>query len=132
MRRESSTSPQCQSRLEGSDISRTIERSEDADSDAYDKKQKHNTHIATGALNDIINEAINKNQAPSDKGKRLKIYYATQASAAPPTFVLFVNDKELMHFSYLRYIENPIRAAFDLTGTPVKFIIRERNEEKRD
>ena len=94
--------------------------------------EKHNTHIATGALNDIINEAINKNQAPSDKGKRLKIYYATQASAAPPTFVLFVNDKELMHFSYLRYIENQIRAAFDLTGTPVKFIIRERNEEKRD
>ncbi len=94
--------------------------------------EKHNTHIATGALNDIINEAINKNQAPSDKGKRLKIYYATQASTAPPTFVLFVNDKELMHFSYLRYIENQIRTAFDLTGTPVKFIIRERNEEKKD
>ena len=61
----------------------------------------HNTHISTGALNDIINEAVNKNQAPSDKGKRLKIYYATQASTAPPTFVLFVNDKELFHFSYL-------------------------------
>ena len=91
----------------------------------------HNTHIATGALNDIINEAVNKNQAPSDKGKRLKIYYATQASTAPPTFVLFVNDKELFHFSYLRYIENQIRTAFDLTGTPVKFIIRERNEDEK-
>ncbi len=91
----------------------------------------HNTHISTGALNDIINEAVNKNQAPSDKGKRLKIYYATQASTAPPTFVLFVNDKELMHFSYLRYIENQIRTAFDLTGTPVKFIIRERNDDEK-
>ncbi|MDO5478950.1 MAG: ribosome biogenesis GTPase Der, partial [Clostridia bacterium] len=91
----------------------------------------HNTHISTGALNDIINEAVNKNQAPSDKGKRLKIYYATQASTAPPTFVLFVNDKELFHFSYLRYIENQIRRAFDLTGTPVKFVIRERNEDEK-
>ena len=91
----------------------------------------HNTHISTGALNDIINEAVNKNQAPSDKGKRLKIYYATQASTAPPTFVLFVNDKELLHFSYLRYIENQIRNAFDLTGTPVKFVIRERNEDEK-
>ncbi len=89
----------------------------------------HNTHIATGALNDIINEAINRNQAPSDKGKRLKIYYATQAASAPPTFVLFVNDKELMHFSYLRYLENQIRLAFDLTGTPVRFILRERGEK---
>lgn len=91
--------------------------------------EKYNTHIATGALNDIINEAINRNQAPSDKGKRLKIYYATQASSAPPTFVLFVNDKELMHFSYLRYLENQIRSAFDLTGTPVRFILREREEK---
>lgn len=94
--------------------------------------EKHNTHIPTGALNDILSEAINKNQAPSDKGKRLKIYYATQASSAPPTFVFFVNDKELMHFSYLRYLENQIRKAFDLTGTPLKFIIRERNEDKKD
>lgn len=94
--------------------------------------EKHNTHIPTGALNDILSEAINKNQAPSDKGKRLKIYYATQASTAPPTFVFFVNDKELMHFSYLRYLENQIRKAFDLTGTPLKFIIRERNEDKKD
>ncbi len=94
--------------------------------------EKHNTHISTGALNDIINEAINKNQAPSDKGKRLKIYYATQASTAPPTFVFFVNDRELMHFSYLRYLENQIRSAFDLTGTPLKFIIREKNEDKKE
>lgn len=94
--------------------------------------EKHNTHIPTGALNDILSEAINKNQAPSDKGKRLKIYYATQASTAPPTFVFFVNDKELMHFSYLRYLENQIRKAFDLTGTPLKFIIRERNEDKKE
>ncbi|MDP4133937.1 MAG: GTP-binding protein, partial [Bacillota bacterium] len=93
--------------------------------------EKHNTRISTGTLNDIINEAIQKNQAPSDKGKRLKIYYATQSSSAPPTFVLFVNDSELMHFSYLRYLENQIRAAFNLTGTPVKFIIRERQEKEQ-
>ncbi len=87
--------------------------------------------IKTGALNDIINEATMKVQPPSDKGKRLKIYYGTQPSAKPPTFVLFVNNKDLAHFSYVRFLENQIRNAFGLDGTPVRFIIRERGEKKR-
>ncbi len=85
--------------------------------------------IPTGVLNDILNEAISKVQPPSDKGKRLKIYYITQASTRPPTFILFVNNKELAHFSYVRYIENQIRTTFGLEGTPVRFIIRERSKE---
>ena len=89
----------------------------------------HSTRIKTGALNDIINEATLKVQPPSDKGKRLKIYYATQPSAKPPTFVIFVNNKDLAHFSYIRYLENQIRDAFSLEGTPVRFIIRERGEK---
>lgn len=89
----------------------------------------HSTRIKTGALNDIINEATLKVQPPSDKGKRLKIYYGTQPSTQPPTFVVFVNDKELAHFSYIRYLENQIRDAFGLEGTPVRFIIRERGEK---
>ena len=93
--------------------------------------EQNTMRISTGKLNDILADATARVQPPSDKGKRLKIYYATQASTAPPTFVLFVNDKELFHFSYLRYIENQIRTAFDLTGTPVKFIIRERNEDEK-
>lgn len=91
--------------------------------------QMHATRIKTGALNDIINEATLKVQPPSDKGKRLKIYYGTQPSAKPPTFVIFVNSKELAHFSYIRYLENQIRDAFGLEGTPVRFIIRERGEK---
>lgn len=87
--------------------------------------------ITTGMLNDVLNEATMKVQPPSDKGKRLKIYYMTQASIKPPTFVVFVNDKELMHFSYVRYLENQIRSVFGLEGTPVRFIIRERNEDKK-
>ena len=89
----------------------------------------HATRIKTGALNDIINEATLKVQPPSDKGKRLKIYYGTQPSAKPPTFVIFVNNKDLAHFSYIRYLENQIRDAFELEGTPVRFIIRERGEK---
>ena len=77
-------------------------------------------------LNDILNEAMAKQQPPSDKGKRLKIYYATQASTAPPTFVLFVNSKDLFHYSYLRFIENQFRDAFGFEGTPIHFIIREK------
>mgnify|MGYP004480032917 FL=1 len=88
--------------------------------------QQHKRRITTGMLNDILNEAMAKQQPPSDKGKRLKIYYATQASAAPPTFVLFVNSKELFHYSYLRFIENQFRAAFGFEGTPIHFIIREK------
>ena len=86
--------------------------------------------VATGVLNEIMTEAVAMQQPPSDKGKRLRLYYITQVSVKPPTFVIFVNDKELMHFSYTRYNENQIRNAFGFRGTPLKFIIRERNEEK--
>ncbi len=82
--------------------------------------------VTTGLLNDVLNEAIMLNQPPSDKGKRLKIYYMTQASVKPPTFILFVNDKELAHFSYIRYIENQIRKNFKFDGTSLKFIVREK------
>ena len=85
--------------------------------------------VSTGVLNDVINEAIAMVQPPSDKGKRLKIYYATQASIKPPTFVLFVNNAELAHYSYVRYLENQLRAKFGFEGTPVKFIIREKNKK---
>lgn len=85
--------------------------------------------VPTGTLNDVLNEAIMLNQPPTDKGKRLKIYYMTQASIKPPTFVIFVNDKELAHFSYIRYIENHLRRNFDFTGTPLRFIIREKKEK---
>ena len=84
--------------------------------------------IATGVLNEIITEAVALQQPPSDKGKRLKIYYTTQVSVKPPTFVIFVNDKQLMHFSYKRYLENKIRDTFGFKGTSLKFIIRERKE----
>ncbi|MCG8501002.1 MAG: ribosome biogenesis GTPase Der [Firmicutes bacterium] len=90
---------------------------------------QHAMRISTGMLNDIVNEAVAKVQPPSDKGKRLKLLYATQVSVKPPTFVIFVNDKELMHFSYQRYIENQIRKAFALEGTPLRFIIRERTKK---
>ena len=86
--------------------------------------------LQTGALNDVLTDAVARVQPPSDKGKRLKLFYITQASTKPPTFVLFVNDAELAHFSYIRYIENQIRSAFGLTGTPVRFIIRERKSDK--
>ncbi len=90
--------------------------------------QNHSLRVATGVLNEILMEAVAMQQPPSDKGKRLKIYYITQVAVKPPTFVLFVNDKELMHFSYTRYIENKIREAFGFKGTPLKFIVRERKE----
>ena len=85
--------------------------------------------ISTGVLNDVINEAIAMVQPPSDKGKRLKIYYATQASVKPPAFVLFVNNAELAHYSYIRYLENQLRAKFGFEGTPIRFIIREKNKK---
>ena len=85
--------------------------------------------IATGVLNEIMTEAVAMQQPPSDKGKRLKLYYITQVSVKPPTFVIFVNDKQLMHFSYTRYIENKIRDTFGFKGTPLHFIIRERKEK---
>ena len=86
--------------------------------------------ITTGMLNDVLSYATTRVQPPSDKGKRLKIYYMTQASTKPPTFVTFVNKSELFHFSYQRYIENQIRETFGLSGTPVKFIVRERGDGK--
>lgn len=86
--------------------------------------------ISTGVLNDVLNEAVAAVQPPSDKGKRLKIYYATQADIKPPTFVLFVNDAQLAHYSYVRYIENQFRARFGFEGTPIKFIIREKGNKK--
>ena len=92
--------------------------------------ENHSLRIATGVLNEIISEAVAMQQPPSDKGKRLRLYYITQVGVKPPTFVIFVNDKELMHFSYTRYIENQIREAFGFRGTPLRFIIRERNEGK--
>lgn len=89
----------------------------------------HSMRIETGIVNEILAEAVAMQQPPSDKGKRLKLYYITQVSAKPPTFVIFVNDKKLMHFSYTRYIENKIREAFGFKGTPLRFIIRERKEK---
>ena len=85
--------------------------------------------VQTGVLNEIVAEATAMQQPPSDKGKRLKIFYVTQAAVKPPTFVIFVNDKQLMHFSYTRYLENQIRDTFGFRGTPLKFIIRERKED---
>lgn len=85
--------------------------------------------VSTGMLNDFLNEIVAKVQPPSDKGKRLKIFYMTQASVKPPTFVVFINDIELMHFSYERYIENQLRDAFGFEGTPIRFILRERGKD---
>ncbi len=91
--------------------------------------ENHALRVATGVLNEIMTEAVAMQQPPADKGKRLRLYYITQVSVKPPTFVIFVNDKELMHFSYTRYIENQIRNAFGFKGTPLRFIIRERKEK---
>ena len=92
--------------------------------------QNRTLRIGTGVLNEIMMQAVSLQQPPSDKGRRLKLFYITQVAVKPPTFVIFVNDKKLMHFSYTRYIENKIREAFGFAGTSLKFIIRERNEEK--
>ena len=85
--------------------------------------------VSTGMLNDVLNDATSRVQPPSDKGKRLKIFSITQASVKPPTFVIFVNDKKLAHFSYIRYLENQLRNTFGFEGTPIRFIIRERSKE---
>lgn len=94
-------------------------------------RENQTLRIQTGVLNEIISEATVMQQPPSDKGKRLKIFYATQVSVKPPTFVIFVNDKELMHFSYQRYLENKIREAFGFRGTILRFIIREKGEDAK-
>jgi len=90
----------------------------------------NNLRITTGVLNDVIIEAMAIHPAPTDKGRRLKIYYATEVKVAPPTFVLFVNNKELAHFSYIRYLENEIRKRFDLEGTPINIIVREKGKKE--
>ena len=92
---------------------------------------QNSMRISTGRLNEVLGVATARVQPPTDKGKRLKIYYMTQASTRPPTFVFFVNNSELFHFSYQRYLENQIREIFGLDGTPVRFLIRERNEGKK-
>ena len=94
-------------------------------------RQNQSLRVSTGVLNEIMTEAVAMQQPPSDKGKRLKLYYITQVAVKPPTFVVFVNDRELMHFSYTRYIENQIRNAFGFRGTSLKFIIRERKEKEK-
>ena len=93
--------------------------------------QQNATRISTGMLNDVLASAIARVQPPSDKGRRLRIYYMTQPSTKPPTFVCFVNRADLFHFSYQRYLENQIRATFGLEGTPVRFVVRERGEGKK-
>lgn len=94
-------------------------------------RENQNLRVATGVLNEIMTEAVALKQPPSDKGKRLKLYYMTQVAVKPPTFVVFVNDKGLMHFSYVRYLENQIRNAFGFKGTSLKFIIRERKGKEQ-
>ena len=88
-----------------------------------------NRRVTTGMLNDLLNDAMTRVQPPSDKGKRLKVYYMTQTSVAPPTFVIFCNSQELFHFSYQRYIENCLRDTFGFEGTPVRIVIRQRGDD---
>ena len=90
---------------------------------------KNAMRVSTAVLNQVLNEAIAITQPPTDKGKRLKIYYMTQAATKPPTFVVFVNDKKLFHFSYERYLVNQIRKEFDLTGTPIRMMVREKSDK---
>ena len=90
--------------------------------------ENHSLRVATGVLNEIMAEAVALNQPPSDKGKRLRLYYITQVSVKPPTFVVFINDRQLMHFSYTRYLENQIRNTFGFRGTPIHIIARDRKE----
>ena len=86
--------------------------------------------VPTGALNDLIGDAVRISEPPSYLGRRMKIYYSSQVSVCPPTFALFVNDEGLMHFSYERYLENVIRGAYDFSGTPIKIVVRERKDEE--
>lgn len=91
--------------------------------------QFHCLRIQTGVLNEILSEAVAENEPPNDKGRKLKLYYMTEVSVKPPTFVVFVNSKELAHFSYIRYIENKLREAFQFSGTPIRIIVRERKDK---
>ena len=92
--------------------------------------RQNDLRVPTGLLNDTLSEAVAITQPPSDKGRRLKIYYMTQVSTRPPTFVVFVNSKPLMHFSYVRYLENHLRKKFGFVGTPIHMIIREKGQKK--
>ena len=85
--------------------------------------------IPTGQLNDVVSEAVMMNDPPSDKGKQLKIYYSTQVSVQPPTFIIFVNDSEIVHFSYERYLDNFFRKSFGFEGTPIRIIFRSKKKE---
>ena len=89
-----------------------------------------NFRVSTGTLNDLVLDAVRTNEPPSYNGKRLKIYYCSQPSVCPPTFVLFVNDEQLMHFSYKRYLENVLRRSFDFSGTPIRIVTRNRGENE--
>ncbi|HWL13057.1 MAG TPA: ribosome-associated GTPase EngA, partial [Ureibacillus sp.] len=89
--------------------------------------ENHAMRIQSSILNEVIEDSVARNPAPSDKGKRLRIYYTTQVAVKPPTFVTFVNDPELMHFSYERFLENRIRETFDFEGTPIRLIARARD-----
>ena len=93
--------------------------------------EQHGRRVSTGVLNDVLADATTKDQPPTDKGKRLKIFYMTQPATNPPTFVAFCNDADLFHFSYQRYLENQIRQTFGLEGTPIRFIVREKNEKDK-
>lgn len=93
--------------------------------------EQHGRRVSTGVLNDVLADATTKVQPPTDKGKRLKIFYMTQPATNPPTFVAFCNDSDLFHFSYQRYLENQIRQTFGLEGTPIRFIVREKNEKDK-
>ena len=90
---------------------------------------QNSLRVSTSVVNEVLNEAISTVQPPSDKGKRLKIFYGTQASTKPTSFVVFVNDKELIHFSYERNLINQLRKEFGLQGTPIRMIVREKNEK---
>lgn len=113
--------PMFVSALSGQRVEKLMERVEEVYGHA-------SFHASTGVLNDVVQEAIAVNEPPSDCGKRLKIYYATQATSNPPTFIFFVNDSNLMHFSYKRYLENTLRKSFDFGGTPIRLIIRNKND----
>jgi GTP-binding protein len=89
--------------------------------------ENHSRRVQTTILNEVVTDAVARNPAPADKGKRLKVYYTTQVAVKPPAFVVFVNDPELMHFSYQRFLENRIREAFGFEGTPIKIFARERS-----
>ncbi len=91
--------------------------------------EQHSTRIATANLNNLFREAVLQTPPPSDRSRKLKILYVTQAGVKPPKFILFVNDPELMHFSYLRYLENQVRSAYGFEGTPIRFILRKRAKD---